>query len=211
MHVAPTTSFTPLKVRDHRVVALARLAAVNVALAPAHRPETRADNCAGGIEQRLAECETPRGITDERSVNVALAKRGGERRAQSLLAFAEKHAADDLSATVKAREFLLENTREEHPAEGSQVAFTPRVSLRFHARKITGLQHPARIGSRALRAQWISSRTQSRRGAFIVSIKARDPFSPAQTPRPRTPNPRASEPRKSEYGCAHALAARRGN
>src|SRR5262249_46825489 len=71
------------------------------------------------------------------------------------LAFAEKDAADDFSATVKARQFFIENTSEEHPAEGSQIAFTPLVILRLCARGFTGLQHPARIGSAARRAQWI--------------------------------------------------------
>ena len=97
---------------------------------------------------------------DERRVDVALAKRDGERSAERFLPFPKKDAADDFPTTVETRQFLLGNPGKKHPTEGAQVALTPPVVFWLSERDITGLQHCARIGSAPERAQWISSRTR---------------------------------------------------
>ena len=143
---------------------------MDVALAPAHGAQPRAEAGARGVEHALAKCEASGGIADEGRIDVALAQRDAERGAQRLLPLAEEDAADDFSSTVEAREFLLKNAGKKHPAEGTQIALTPPVRLRHHARDVTGLQHSARIGNAAERAQWISFHPQPGAGEISVQL-----------------------------------------
>ena len=54
---------------------------MDVAFAPPHRPETRSDARARGIQERLSKCKAPGRVADQRCVDVALAKRSPERAA----------------------------------------------------------------------------------------------------------------------------------
>ena len=141
---------------DHRVVALARAAAVDIALAPAHRPEARAQIGAGASSSVSPKAKRPGLIADERGEDVPFAQRHPDGDAQRFLAFAQKDAAGDLPAAIKAGEFFFDDTRQQHPAVGTQIAFAPLVSLRVRACDFTGLQHRRRIRNGWKRTQWFS-------------------------------------------------------
>ncbi len=82
---------------DHRQDALPRAAAVDIAIAPQHRPETRAHVGAGAIEERFTESETPGLVADERSEDVAFAQGHARGGAERFLPLAEEDPAGDLA------------------------------------------------------------------------------------------------------------------
>src|SRR5712692_4569578 len=57
---------------DHGELALERKAAVNIAIAPAHRALPRAEIRAGHIDQRLTESRSPSLIANQRSEDISL-------------------------------------------------------------------------------------------------------------------------------------------
>src|SRR5436305_10507899 len=95
---------------------------MNIAVTAAHRAFDRAEVRARNIEQRFAERGTSRLIANQRSKHIALFQKHSARGADCFLAAAEIHTADDHAAAIKASQFFLENTREEHPAKRLEVS-----------------------------------------------------------------------------------------
>src|SRR2546430_17167837 len=101
---------------DHRQLVLPLSATMNVAVAPAHRAFDRTEIRPHYIEQRFAKCGTPGLIANQRAEHIALLQEHSARRADCFLAAPEIHAANDHAAAIKTREFVFEQTREQHPA-----------------------------------------------------------------------------------------------
>jgi hypothetical protein len=109
------------KVADHGVVAFTRTAAVNIAVAAAHRAELRTKIGAEGVEHGVAKSEAPGLVPDERSKNVALAEMDACGGAEGFLAAAKKDPAFDHSGAIEACEFFLQHSREKHHTVGLEV------------------------------------------------------------------------------------------
>ena len=103
---------------DHGHEAFARTATMDIAVAPAHRPELRTGIGARAIEDGLTEREPAGLVADERGKDVAFAQCHAGGGAEGFLALAEKNAASDFAAAIEGGDLLLGDTREEHPAVG---------------------------------------------------------------------------------------------
>src|SRR5437763_13950851 len=99
---------------DHRQLVLARSATMNVAVAPVHRALDRAEICPHYIEQRFTERRTSGLVTKHRAEHIALLQKHSARRAACTLAAADIPSANDHAAAIKTREFVFEQTREQH-------------------------------------------------------------------------------------------------
>src|SRR5688572_3861643 len=109
---------------DHRQIALARPAAMNVAITPAHRAEGRAKIGSGSVQQGFAESQSPRLIANQRRENISLAERDGDGDAQGFLPAPDEDAAMDFARAIKAGEFLIQNAPQKHPAKRADVLLT---------------------------------------------------------------------------------------
>jgi hypothetical protein len=127
---------------NHRQLAILRPAAVDVTVAAAHRPEFRTKISACRVEQRLAEGSASRLIADERRKDIALPERQAARGADGLLATAEVDAADDHAAAVERAEFVLENSRLQHDAEGFEILGMRRSFGLVFRLRFRRLKHP---------------------------------------------------------------------
>ena len=85
---------------------------MDIAVASAHRSETRAHVGAGAIQQRFPESQTARLVANERGEDVALAQRHARGGAERFLPLAEKNAAGDFSAPIERGDFLLPDAGE---------------------------------------------------------------------------------------------------
>ena len=94
---------------DHRQITFPRLAAMDVAVAAAHRAERRAEIGAHGVQNGFAKRQPPGGVADERRKDVAFFQRDADRRAQGFLAASEKDAAVDFAGAVKRGEFVVQH------------------------------------------------------------------------------------------------------
>jgi len=94
------------------------------AIAPAHRPQTRTQIGAHGIQQRFAESQPASRIPDERRKNVPLAQGQPDGCAQGLLAASEEDAAMDFAHAIKAGEFVIQDAGQEHDAVGFDIGIT---------------------------------------------------------------------------------------
>ncbi len=113
------------EMRDHGVVALARTAAVDVSIPPAHRPEMGTEVGAKSVENSVAEGHASGLVADQRGEEVAPAQLDADRYAQCLLSAAEEHTALDQSRAVEAGEFLFEHPGEQHDPVGlDELALT---------------------------------------------------------------------------------------
>ena len=114
------------KVTDHGELPGLGITAVNVAVAPAHRTLARAEIRARDVEERLAKCRPCRLIADEWRHHIALLQKQAARRAYRFLAAPDVNATGDHAAAVKTGQFVLENSRLQHPAKRFQVALVWR-------------------------------------------------------------------------------------
>src|SRR5206468_2192617 len=118
---------------DHRELTVGRFSAMNVAVAPAHWPLSRAEISARNIEDRLSKRGAPGLIANQRRKNVAFLQKQSASDADRFLAFTDINPAGDLAAAIKADQFLLECAREQHPAKRLEESLMRRrfLSRRF--------------------------------------------------------------------------------
>ena len=80
---------------NHRELIIARPATMNIAVASAHRPESRAEIGAGNIDKRFAKRRSASLIANERREDVLLFQKQSASDADRFLAFADVNAAGD--------------------------------------------------------------------------------------------------------------------
>src|SRR5687767_8732569 len=114
------------KMADHREQTVARASSVHISVASAHGAESRAHVGAGAVEECLAESQTSRLIPNQRRKDVALSQRESRGGAERLLAAAQEYASRDFPATIEAGDFVVSDSRQQHPAVGRQ-----EIGLRF--------------------------------------------------------------------------------
>jgi len=91
------------EVGNHRRHSFQRSAAMDVAVATAHRAEGGTQISAGAVEQGFAECAAAGLVADEWGENIGAANQGGaERCANGFLAASEINATDDFAGFVEA-------------------------------------------------------------------------------------------------------------
>ena len=105
---------------DHGHETFFRAPAMHVAVATAHRAESRSHIGAGAIEERFSKGQPPGLIANERRKNVSFSQRHAGGGAQRFLALAQKHAPGDLPASVERGNLLFCDPCEKHPAVGGQ-------------------------------------------------------------------------------------------
>jgi hypothetical protein len=104
---------------DHWEIAIARAAAMHVAVAAPHGPKTGTKTGAKGFDNGFAKSQASRSVSDKGRENVSLAQGQTHRNAQGFLPFAKINAASrDFSGAVQAAELLIESASEEHQAKG---------------------------------------------------------------------------------------------
>ena len=111
---------------DHGVESFGRAPAMDVAVVAAHRPFHRAEIGPGAVQQRLAERQPPGHVPDQRPENIAFLQANAQGSTQGLLALAQEYAPLDFAAAVEAREPVLEQAGEQHPAKSPQEDLPPR-------------------------------------------------------------------------------------
>src|SRR5260370_29727043 len=114
---------------DHRELTFARLSAMNVAVAPAHRALSRAKISARNIDDRLSKRGAPGLIANQRRKDIAFLQKQSASDADRFLAFTDVNPAGDLAAAIKADQFLLECAREQHPAKRLEESLMRRRFL----------------------------------------------------------------------------------
>ena len=102
------------QVTDHHEQPFPGPAAVDVAVTGAHRAQRRAQISPHGIQNWLSESEPSRPVPNERREDVSLAQGQAHRDAQSFLPASQKHAAMDFAHAIEAREFVVQDAREQH-------------------------------------------------------------------------------------------------
>ena len=108
---------------DHRQITLPRPAAMDIAVAPAHRAERGTQIRPHGVNDRFAEREPSGGVADERREHVAFFQGQTDGNAQGLLAAAEKNAAVDFPGAVKRGELVVQHARQQHDSGRRQGRF----------------------------------------------------------------------------------------
>ena len=103
---------------DHGQETFAGVAAVDIAIAPAHGAEGGAHVIAHGIHDGFAKGQAAGGIADERGKDVRVPERNPDGRAQGFLAAAEKDAAVNLAGAVKRGKLVIEQAGAQHEAIG---------------------------------------------------------------------------------------------
>src|SRR6266705_6004933 len=104
---------------DHGELAFARLAAMDVAVASAHRTLSRTKIRTRNIDKRLTEGRVSGLIANKRRKDVAFLEKQSARDTDSLLATPDVNAAANQPAAIKTCEFVFERSRQQHPAKGS--------------------------------------------------------------------------------------------
>src|SRR4051812_33577444 len=94
---------------------------MHVSVAGPHRSERRSEISSNSIQNRFAERETSGAVADQGRKNIAVAEGKTDGYAESFLAAAEENAAVDLAGSIKAGEFFVENSREQHEAIRPEV------------------------------------------------------------------------------------------
>src|SRR5437588_10305110 len=97
---------------DHGQLAVARAAAVNVAVASSHRPGARTKICARDIDQRFAKGGPAGLVTNEGREDVSLLQENSASDANCFLAFADVDATGDPTAAIHAGELFFECSRQ---------------------------------------------------------------------------------------------------
>src|SRR5436309_521018 len=102
---------------DHRQLVIERTAPMNVAVASPHWTQFRTEIRARDIDERFAKSRAARLIANQWCEDVAFTfvqkhSAGGAHR---FLAAPEINAAYDHAAAIHGGEFVLENSRQQHP------------------------------------------------------------------------------------------------
>src|SRR4029077_8981707 len=143
------------KMTDHRELAVARTAPMNVAVASTHWALPRTEIGARHIDKRLAKCRPPRLIANQRREDVPILQKQSAGNADRFLAAADVDAARDQAAAIKTDEFLFERSRQQHPAKRFEESLMRRRFLRYRsfAAALRRLKHPAILRKIDNRAQ----------------------------------------------------------
>src|SRR5688572_10505722 len=153
---------------DHGQQTFERAAPVDVAIAPAHWTQCRAEVGADTIEDRFAKGEAARTVTDEWRENIGFAQGESGGDAQSFLAASEEDAAVNFSRTVKAGELVIQNTGQEHEPAGAEIQITRGSNITQRFRLQSRLNH-GNIFATSRRARNVSFRaTRGCPGSFRV-------------------------------------------
>src|SRR5713226_3213798 len=102
---------------DHGELTVARLATMNVAIAPAHWSLPRAKISTRNIDNRFAKRRTAGLIANQGRKDVAFLQKHSATDADRFLTFADVNAAGDLTAAIKTDQLFLERARKQHPAK----------------------------------------------------------------------------------------------
>src|SRR5262249_45129867 len=114
---------------DHRQLVVAGMTSMNVAVASAHRTQTRAKIRARDVKQRFAECRSTCLIANQRREDVAVLQKQTARHADCLLAFTDIDSAGDQAAAIEANQLFLKRAREKHPAKRLKKPIVRQSSL----------------------------------------------------------------------------------
>src|SRR5437870_2716627 len=126
---------------DHCELPRLRGTTMNISVPPAHRALSRTKISARHIDQRFTESGASRLIANERCEDIPLLQKNSAGYAHCFLASAEVNAAGDQATAVKARQFILENSRLQHDAERREI-FLVRPFFRSGSAAFGGLKHP---------------------------------------------------------------------
>src|ERR1700720_2757496 len=102
---------------DHGQLAIARLATMNISVAPAHWALARSEIGARNIDNRLAKRGTTGLIANQGRKDVPLLQKHSTGDTDRFLAFANVNAAGNLATAIKTDQFFLECAREQHPTK----------------------------------------------------------------------------------------------
>src|SRR5256886_918842 len=105
------------EVTNHGELIVAWSAAMNVAVASAHWPLSRAEISARDIDKRFAERRSSRLIANQRREDVALFQKQSAGHADRFLTPAHVDATRDQTAAIKTYELFFERAREQHPTK----------------------------------------------------------------------------------------------
>jgi hypothetical protein len=108
-------------VADHRQITFLWPTAMNVAVAPAHRAERRAEISANGVNDGFAKSQSAGGIADEWRKHISFIEVNADGGAQGFLTATEENAAVDFAGAVKRGEFVIQQPRPQHEAVGDPL------------------------------------------------------------------------------------------
>src|SRR5437764_8384745 len=111
---------------DHGELSRLRGTAMNIPVPPAHRALSRTKISARHIDERFTESGASSLIANEWREDIPLLQKNPAGYAHCFLASAEVNATGDQTAAVKAREFILENSRLQHDAERREIFLVRR-------------------------------------------------------------------------------------
>ena len=96
---------------DHGQLAIARAAAVNIAVASSHRPCPGSKVRPCDVDERLAKGRAARLIANEGREDIAFLQKHAAGDADCFLAFADVDATGDPTTAIHASEFFFERSR----------------------------------------------------------------------------------------------------
>src|ERR1051326_3935506 len=128
---------------DHRHQPFPRPPPMHISVPGPHRAKGGAQISSDGIQQRLAERQPPRQITDERGKNVPFPQGYAYRGTQRLLAATNEYAAMNFAHPIKTGKFLIQKSRQQSNSVRFDVFIMHRGSLARRA----GLKHSVNHGA----------------------------------------------------------------
>ena len=128
--------------RNHRQTTFLRLAAMDVAVAPAHRAERRAHISPHGVQNGFSKSQPSRRVADERREHIGFFQGNSDCGAQGFLPASEKNPAVDFSGALERGELVVQQSREQHETIRGEMDFARRgnVAGRF------GVEHRLQHG-----------------------------------------------------------------
>src|SRR6476646_2012272 len=174
---------------DHRQLAVAWFATVNVAIASSHRSRARTKIGACDIDQRFAKGRAAGLVTNERREDVAFLQEDPASDADCFLAFADVDAPCNPTAAIHAGQFFFECSRQQHPAKGLEILLVDRRLRLGFLLWARGLQHRTIVANIRAAAQKIFANSggpcvipSKVEGSRSVTLKLshRDPSAAAQ-------------------------------
>ena len=127
---------------DHRQITFLGPAAMNVAVAPAHRAQRRTQIRPHGVQHRFAKRQPPGRVANQRREHIALFQRQADGHAQGLLPAANENAAMNFAGAVEAGEFVVQHARQQHETISGEM----RVAQRGRVTHGVGVEHRLQHG-----------------------------------------------------------------
>ena len=178
MVVRPTKPFSPFirlasnlptttgdhcaEMADHRELPGLRTTAMNIPVSPAHRSLPRTKISARDVDQRFAERGAAGLVANERGEDVTLLQKHPASRTDRFLATADVNATGNHAPAVKAGQFLLENTRQQHPAKRFEKTLVRRNPGLFSGAAFGRLKHPKMLPASRKGGKWFSPELRMR-------------------------------------------------